>query len=605
MKIINIKVLILLIFLSGILQMDILNIPWENLKIISVVHIFTSIFLCIFYIIPFVNRHAYKYIVIKKVNSTSGWILGFFLLMIVISGVYLFFIGNKGGDIWGIISFNIHLYGSFILLFFLFSHRKKAKLNISLATLILGFSFLNMPLYSSETKIENKLLNLKTPKNEVYHNEDWTNSTKCKSCHSEIFNQWANSNHKNLVESNPYYMVMESIAGEVEGAEFKRWCMGCHNPSALTTGLTRTSHAMDDNFLANTLFESNAQTLVKTFEKHGNTRLEEGVSCLTCHTITDATSAGNASYTLDITSRKKYPFEDDESTVGKYLGHKFINAKPNVHKDSYMKPLYKESKYCASCHDETSPTTNKQIVSTFKEWEASPYNNKEDKTKNKTCIDCHMTYLKDDKFTPLNGVSTDGGVVKKDVKVHYFAGSNHFLAGLKDKNHEDQVLQLLRTSAKLDVDIKNNQVHVGVENVGAGHHLPTGVADFRELWLDITIVDANDKIVFSSGKLDINGDLKADARPFMKVFGDKDGKAVGLLFWKYEKLLSDTRIPAKTRRVESYDLPKDLKYPLKAMVKLNFRIYPQSITSMVQKAFPELPNPPVVELEKLEQVFEK
>ena len=74
---------------------------------------------------------------------------------------------------------------------------------------------------------------------------------------------------------------------------------------------------------------------------------------------------------------------------------------------------------------------------------------------------------------------------------------------------------------------------------------------------------------------------------------------------KYEKLLSDTRIPAKTRRVESYDLPKDLKYPLKAMVKLNFRIYTQSITSMVQKAFPELPNPPVVELEKLEQVFEK
>ena len=50
---------------------------------------------------------------------------------------------------------------------------------------------------------------------------------------------------------------------------------------------------------------------------------------------------------------------------------------------------------------------------------------------------------------------------------------------------------------------------------------------------------------------------------------------------------------------------KNLNYPLKVNVKLNFRIYPQSITSMVQKAFPELPNPPVVELEKLEQVFEK
>ena len=84
MKILNIKVLILMIFISGFLQMDILNISWETLKVISVIHVFASIFLCIFYIIPFVNKHAYKYIVIKRVNSTAGWILGFILLFIVL-----------------------------------------------------------------------------------------------------------------------------------------------------------------------------------------------------------------------------------------------------------------------------------------------------------------------------------------------------------------------------------------------------------------------------------------------------------------------------------------------------------------------------------------
>ncbi len=72
-----------------------------------------------------------------------------------------------------------------------------------------------------------------------------------------------------------------------------------------------------------------------------------------------------------------------------------------------------------------------------------------------------------------------------------------FLAGLKDKKGEDQIIQLLKTSAKLDVNIKDNQVHVGVTNVGAGHHLPTGVADFRELWLDITIKDSNEKKLYS------------------------------------------------------------------------------------------------------------
>lgn len=600
MKILNIRILILMIFISGFLQIDILNISWESLKIISIIHIFASIFLCIFYIIPFINKHTYKYIIIKKVNSPTGWILGFILFLIILSGFYLFFIGNTGGNIFGTISFNIHLYGSFILLFFLFYHTKNPIKKIS-ASLFLVLYSLNPTLsYSSDYSLSN----IRTQKDMIYHSNDWTNSTKCKSCHSEIFNQWANSNHKNLVESNPYYMVMEAIAGEVEGEKFKQWCMSCHNPSALTTGLTKTSHSMNDNFLSNTLFEKNAETLVDTYQKHGNSRLEEGVSCVTCHRITDATSQGNASYNIELTNRKKYPFEDNETTIKEYLGHKFINAKPNIHKDSYIKPLYKDSKYCASCHDETSPITNKQIVSTFKEWEASQYNNKEDKTKNKSCIDCHMTYLEDNKFKPLKGVSTDGGVVKDDVKVHYFTGSNHFLAGLKDKKNEEQILQLLRSSAKLDINIETNKLIVGVENIGAGHHLPTGVADFRELWLDITITDSKGKIVFSSGKLDKNGDLQADARPFMKVFGDIEGNPVGLLFWKYEKLLSDTRIPAKTRRTESYDLEKNLNYPLKAIVKLNFRIYSQWVTSIVQKTFPELPNPPVIELERIEQVFE-
>lgn len=605
MKLLNIKVLILIIFFTGILQMDIIGIPWEYLTTISIIHAFASIVLSIFYIIPFVNRHAYKYIVIKKSNSIVGWVLGFILLLSILSGFYLFFFGNTGGDTLGIYSFNVHLYSSFVLVAFLIYHTKdkvkNAKVSILSLTLVL-ISLNPIESFSYDKKLTSlEFENDKT----MYHNEDWTNSTKCKSCHNEIFNQWADSNHKNLVGSNPYYMVMEAIAGEVEGEEFKQWCMGCHNPSGLTTGLTRTSHNMSENTLTNTLFEKGAKTLVDNFEKHGNSRLEEGVSCLTCHRITDAKEDGNASYKLNLSDRKKYPFEDEESSLGKYLGHKFINAKPTTHKESYMKPIYKKSVYCASCHDETSPITDKKVVSTFQEWKKSPYNNPEDETKHKSCIDCHMTYLENDKFSPFKGRSTTGGVLKDDVKVHFFAGSNHFLSGLKNKEHEDQTLQLLRTAAKLDVNIKDNQVHVGVKNEGAGHHLPTGVADFRELWLDITIKDKNERIVFSSGKLKKDGNLDVDARPFMKVFGDKDGNPVGLLFWKYEKLISDTRIPAKTRRVESYDLPKDLDYPLNVEVKLNFRIYPQWTTDAVKKVFPALPNPPVIELEKIVQIFKK
>ena len=124
----------------------------------------------------------------------------------------------------------------------------------------------------------------------------------------------------------------------------------------------------------------------------------------------------------------------------------------------------------------------------------------------------------------------------------------------------------------------------------------------------LNVKNRNGEVIFESGKLNEEGNLTEDARPFMKVFGDKEGKPVGLLFWKYEKLLSDTRIKAGERRVEEYSIDKKVEdkllYPLTATVKLNFRVYPQWVTSAVQKAFPNLPNPPVVELEKAVKEFE-
>jgi hypothetical protein len=80
-----------------------------------------------------------------------------------------------------------------------------------------------------------------------------------------------------------------------------------------------------------------------------------------------------------------------------------------------------------------------------------------------------------------------------------------------------------------------------------------------------------------------------------------------LLFWRYETLLSDTRIPAGERRVESYDIQgsEELKYPLSVVVKLNFRIYPQWVTDAVQKTNIQLPSPGVIELNKIEKSFQK
>lgn len=595
-----VKLFILLMFISGMAQFKLFDVSWEIFRVVQPLHIAFSLLVMLFFMNSFIYKHIRRYYFVKKINSVDGWMLLVSFALVTLSGVYLFFIGNRGGDILGTLSFNIHLFGSFILmLFFLWHITAPMKQSREPLTLVAAL-FLLYPSIS-QSKIT-EFSNLEITKNgaKSYHSEDWTNSAKCKSCHSEIFEQWSNSNHKHMAGSNPYYMVMETLAGEVEGEEFRKWCMGCHNPSALSVGLGKSTHAMDGNFVSNEHFEKGAKTLLKDFKEHDNFRLEEGVSCITCHQITDANSSGNASYKLSL-DRKKYAFEDPKSDLGHWFSDKLINSNPAAHKESYSKEIYKESRYCASCHDESHPQNNIKIVSTFKEWEKSPFNNPNDKTKHKSCIDCHMTNLKDDKFAPLKGISTDGGATKEDVKVHYFAGSNHFLAGLRDKSQEEQTLQLLRTSAKLDVALKDGVLEVGIKNIGAGHHLPTGVADFRELWLEVEVKDREGKLILSSGKLKSDGNIEDGSRLFQKVFGDGNHKPVGLLFWKYKTLLSDTRIPSGERRVEKFTLHKEVKHPIKATVKLNFRIYPQWVSDAVKKVFPTLSNPNIAELAKVEK----
>lgn len=601
MRRVFVKIAIFAMFLSGIILYKLFDLSWENFRVIQPLHIVGSILIMLFFMNSFIYRHIRRYFFIKKINSVEGWLLLFAFVLVTLSGIYLFLVGNRGGDMLGIISFNLHLYGSLILVALFLWHIIRAKSQNAQSLSLLASVLLAYPSLS-QSKIT-ELSHLEIEKNsQIYHSEDWTNSAKCKSCHSEIFEQWSNSNHKHMAGSNPYYMVMETLAGEVEGQKFREWCMSCHNPSALSVGLAKSTHAMDGNFVSNEHFENGAKTLLGDFKEHGNFRLEEGVSCIACHQITKASNKGNASYTISL-EREKYLFEESKSDLGHWLSEKLINANPKMHKESYSKELYKESRYCASCHDESHPQNGIKIVSTFKEWEKSPFNNPNDKSKHKSCIDCHMTYMKGDKFAPLKGVSTDGGALKDDVKVHYFAGSNHFLAGLRDKAHEEQTLQLLRSSAKLDVELKNGVLEVGVKNVGAGHHLPTGVADFRELWLEVEVKDRDGNIVLSSGKLKDDGDIEDGSRLFQKVFGDENGKPVGLLFWKYKTLLSDTRIPAGERRAERFELPKDASYPLQASVKLNFRIYPQWVSDAVKKVFPVLSNPNVVELQRVEKKF--
>jgi len=199
--------------------------------------------------------------------------------------------------------------------------------------------------------------------------------------------------------------------------------------------------------------------------------------------------------------------------------------------------------------------------------------------------------------TPIAGRSTDGGPMEANVLSHTFVGAQYHLVGLRDPHAADQSIALLRTAAKLTFTAPAlDTVTVRVANVGAGHDLPTGVSDFREMWLHVTVADAAGKPVLESGALDSAGNVPAEAHMFHKVLAGADGHLAGVQFWQIAKFSEDTRIPADGYRDQAFVLPPGTAYPVKVSAELMFRTFPQSITDMVRQRFPEMPPPQAVDI---------
>ncbi len=195
----------------------------------------------------------------------------------------------------------------------------------------------------------------------------------------------------------------------------------------------------------------------------------------------------------------------------------------------------------------------------------------------------------------IPGISIDGGRLKDNVVTHQFTGANYHLVGLRNDKLKQMSIELLQSAAELETTLTTaGHLNVRVANTGAGHALPTGVADFRQVWLDVTVRDASGQIVLESGKMDDAGVVDPDARFFRKVFSDKYGDPVGFVFWRYEKMLEDTKIPAGGHRDEVFELPANTVFPVTAKVRLMFRTYPQAVTDLVREQYPDLTDPEAV-----------
>jgi hypothetical protein len=289
------------------------------------------------------------------------------------------------------------------------------------------------------------------------------------------------------------------------------------------------------------------------------------VQCEVCHNISQSRGIGNGAYVL---TPKLY---------GRPLKFgPFSDAVSPYHDTAYSK-LHTQSEFCGQCHDVTHPFNRLPIERTYTEWRDSSYAGM-----GVQCQDCHMK--------PVRGRATPFSKERERIYTHNFVGGNVLVTRLLgSETHARMSEDMLRSAARIELFPpaalaagQANKVRVRVTNVGAGHKLPTGFPEGREMWLDFKAVDESGAILYRLGSVK-DGHTEPGTESFKVVLGDKNGNVVDLDVLDADRILYDTRLePKGYRDVEyTFDLPADVAGRVRLVADLNYWSFSQAFLDHV------------------------
>ncbi|MDD5774109.1 MAG: multiheme c-type cytochrome [bacterium] len=410
----------------------------------------------------------------------------------------------------------------------------------------------------------------------------------CGGCHEEIYKQWKGSMHsKAFIDpiwraSTKLFYSQSTTKGQILEM---RACVKCHTPLGFRSYLI--------------------QSPKEDYEK-----LEElpaqGIFCNWCHNINEVKHIGDSHYDVEAGGG-----ENDPSIM---LGPR-SDANSDFHPTKYSE-LFTKSEFCGLCHNVSHAGNKMPIEQTYSEWEKSPYNTNDPKT-TVVCQDCHMRQRPGVPATgktvrPDNpGKSAIDGPQRDHIWTHYIVGGNSIVPKVLGSDiHSSMAIERLTNAADLEIirngDYKKGKlgrVDVKVINSGAGHYLPTGLTEVRQIWLNVTITDKDGNVLLSSGKLDLTGEIEKNSIIFHTDLGnEKNEHAVNVAL--ADKILYDHRIPPKGYQLEEYSflIPQETVSPLKVDVVLRYRsASPEIARLLLGDKAPEIPVIDMVSLsEKIE-----
>jgi hypothetical protein len=174
------------------------------------------------------------------------------------------------------------------------------------------------------------------------------------------------------------------------------------------------------------------------------------------------------------------------------------------------------------------------LEATYSEWADSPY-----ARDGIVCQDCHMS-IEPGKVGPSSGQAAAGGPQRDNIYKMTFVGGQVALGP------SSVAIARLQSAAEVKVEVpqivaagEEAEITVTITNSGAGHYLPTGLTEIRQMWLEVNAEGPDGQVT------------KLGERKFGTILEDAEGNSPAEL-WDAATIKSDDRIPPKESVTETY-----------------------------------------------------
>ena len=356
---------------------------------------------------------------------------------------------------------------------------------------------------------------------------------QCARCHQDTVDQWSRSAHRYSSFNNPFYRVaIEDLREEEHGRNRSQWCGGCHDPAIMMPGNMLKDITPD-------IPESQA-----------------GLTCLACHQMDEVHGVGgNGNYRVADARPSPYLFAESKAGLGVEIHDLLVKSKPDAHKRELLKPVFRTSEYCGTCHKVSLDVAVNRYrwfrgQNEYDAHQDSGVSKNNARTfylpeKARNCQDCHMPLVD----APLGDVSAKNGKIRS----HQFPGPNTALPHIRgDERTLQEIAEFRKNRLRVDVfavktkrddaDVvlaapdrravplgagEDVEFQIVIRNRDIGHGFPGGTLDSNEAWVRFAAFDAENptKPLFESGAIDpANSRVDENAHFYRVVFVDEKSR---------------------------------------------------------------------------------